>query len=49
MKYPKKPSNGETAGNTALRGYEGKSTATNMNEGNFIRSVRLVTEFDPII
>jgi len=38
-----------TAGNTALRGNEGKSTSTSMNEGNFIRSVRLMAEFDPIL
>lgn len=36
------------AGNTALRSNEGKSTSTSMNEGNFIRSVRLMAEFDPI-
>lgn len=38
-----------TAGNTAHRGNEGKSTSTSMNEGNFIRSVRLMAEFDRIL
>ncbi|XP_050058856.1 zinc finger BED domain-containing protein 5-like [Aphis gossypii] len=36
-------------GNTALRGNEGKSTSTSMNEDNFIPSVRLMAEFDPIL
>lgn len=38
-----------TAGNTALRGNERKSTSSSMNEGNFIWSVRLMAEFDPIL
>jgi len=34
-----------TAGNTALRGNEGKQ----YSEGNFLRTVKLVAEFDPIL
>jgi len=34
-----------TAGNTALRGNEGKQ----YSEGNFLRTVKLVVEFDPIL
>lgn len=36
-----------TAGNTALRGNEGK-TNTN-SEGNFLRTVKLLAEFDPVL
>jgi len=38
-----------TAGNTALRGNERKLSETNPSEGNFIRAVRLLAEFDPVL
>ncbi|XP_022172342.1 zinc finger MYM-type protein 1-like, partial [Myzus persicae] len=36
-----------TAGNTALRGNEGKGEKA--SEGNFLRTVRLLAEFDPVL
>lgn len=36
-----------TAGNTALRGNEGKGEKA--GEGNFLRTVRLLAEFDPVL
>lgn len=36
-----------TAGNTALRGNEGKDNTN--SEGNFLRTVKLMAEFDPIL
>ncbi|XP_060864291.1 zinc finger MYM-type protein 1-like [Metopolophium dirhodum] len=38
-----------TAGNTALRGNERKLSETNPSEENFIRAVRLLAEFDPVL
>jgi len=37
-----------TAGNTALRGNEG-STNQHLSEGNFMRTVKLLADFDPIL
>lgn len=37
-----------TAGNTAFRGNEG-SSKTNASEGNFMRTVRLLSDFDPVL
>ncbi|KAL4103838.1 hypothetical protein QTP88_019173 [Uroleucon formosanum] len=37
-----------TAGNTALRGNEG-STKQHLSEGNFMRTVKLLADFDPIL
>lgn len=36
-----------TAGNTALRGNEGK--VNNNSEGNFLRTVKLLAQFDPVL
>lgn len=38
-----------TAGNTALRGNENSKTKINNTEGNFIRTVRLMADFDPVL
>lgn len=38
-----------TAGNTALRGNEGSLSNQNPTEGNFLRIVKLLAEFDPIL
>jgi len=38
-----------TSGNTALRGNEGKSGTSRDDEGNFLRTVRLVADFDPVL
>jgi len=38
-----------TSGNTALRGNEGKSGTSREDEGNFLRTVRLVADFDPVL
>lgn len=38
-----------TAGNTALRGNEGKLSMSNPSECNFIRAVRLLAEFDLVL
>ncbi|XP_060846259.1 zinc finger MYM-type protein 1-like [Rhopalosiphum padi] len=38
-----------TSGNTALRGNEGKSRNSREDEGNFLRAVRLVADFDPVL
>lgn len=37
-----------TSGNTALRGNEGK-TENSGDEGNFLRTVRLLADFDPVL
>lgn len=37
-----------TTGNTALRGNEG-STKQHFSEGNFMRTVKLLADFDPIL
>jgi len=38
-----------TFGNTALCGNEGKSGTSRDDEGNFLRTVRLVADFDPVL
>jgi len=38
-----------TAGNSGLRGNEGSLKIKNPNEGNFLRTVRLLAEFDPVL
>ncbi|KAL4091709.1 hypothetical protein QTP88_026360 [Uroleucon formosanum] len=38
-----------TEGNTALRGNEGSRKNKSNSEGNFIRTVKLMSEFDPIL
>lgn len=38
-----------TSGNTALRGNEGSLKIQNPTEGNFLRIVNLLSEFDPIL
>jgi len=38
-----------TEGNTALRGNEGSGKNKSNSEGNFIRTVKLMSEFDPIL
>lgn len=38
-----------TEGNTALRGNEGGGENKSKSEGNFIRTVKLMSEFDPIL
>ncbi|XP_025419683.1 uncharacterized protein LOC112690005 [Sipha flava] len=38
-----------TEGNTALRGNEGSGKNKSYSEGNFIRTVKLMSEFDPIL
>lgn len=38
-----------TAGNSALRGNKGSLKIKNPNEGNFLRTVNLLAEFDPIL
>lgn len=38
-----------TAGNTALRGNEGSNKKENLSEGNFIRTVKLLADFDPVL
>lgn len=38
-----------TAGNCALRGNEGSQQIKNPTEGNFLRTVQLLAEFDPIL
>lgn len=39
-----------TSGNTALRGNEGKFSSKNQfSEGNFLQTVRLVANYDPIL
>lgn len=38
-----------TAGNSGLRGNEGSLKIKNPNEGNFLRTVKLLAEFDPVL
>jgi len=38
-----------TEGYTALRGNEGSGKSKSNSEGNFIRTVKLISEFDPIL
>jgi len=39
-----------TSGNTALRGNESKFSSKNQfSEGNFLQTVRLVANYDPIL
>lgn len=37
------------AGNSAFRDNEGRFQIKNITEGNFLRTVRLLEEFDPIL
>jgi len=37
------------SGNTALRGTEEKSGTSREDEGNFLRTVRSVVDFDPVL
>lgn len=38
-----------TAGNTALRGNEGSNKKENLSKRNFIRTVKLLADFDPVL